>query len=453
MHKPRKFITFSVIGLALMALSLTFTWAEDTKDTQANDPAVVEVQVHPASPAAAASDAAENTTKTPAPVVDAAAPVADVPAQTVVPADTTAKPQPKGNKLERAIAGAPQGKEKGQIDHSKPAGFLGIPGGPHVNVVLALLWAVWVGWIFSTVGAFGGVMAGVGHMSVFGFGSYAGSFKQTAPDLGKVITDSIKASNQFLVGLSAAISSFNYLKMKRLVLPLALSLGAGSLLGAWGAAALSAGKLDFKSYQGYFGLFVLGLGCWLLYETTPAGQAKKKTAKEAAKAFEDNAKKMKNGEHVDSANAGLHITKFSMTTCEFTFFGVPFRFNPVIPFIGGIVISAVAAFLGVGGGFLLVPFLTSVTQLPMYLAAGTSALAVLISMITSITTLIMKGTPVDWMLIGIELVGIAIGSVIGPMTSKYFSDVTLKRIFIVLSFYVGVGYLMAGFFGIKIPGV
>jgi hypothetical protein len=64
---------------------------------------------------------------------------------------------------------------------------------------------------------------------------------------------------------------------------------------------------------------------------------------------------------------------------------VPFKFNPLLPFLGGIVISAAAAFLGVGGG-LLVPFLTSVTQLPMYLAAGTSALAVLVGMVTSIIT-------------------------------------------------------------------
>jgi hypothetical protein len=109
-------------------------------------------------------------------------------------------------------------------------------------------------------------------MSVFGFGAYAGGLKKTAPDLGRVITDSIKASNQFLVGTSAAISSFNYLKMGRLVLPLAISLGLGSLIGAWGAQELSAGKLDFKSYQGYFGLFVpcSAAGC----STRPPRQAK-----------------------------------------------------------------------------------------------------------------------------------------------------------------------------------
>ncbi len=404
---------------------------------------VAVAQQAPATPAADAVKAAAAVAGDAAKTVDAAA----------AGAAKGVEGAPKTSKLADAIAKAPRGTEPGMIDESKPVGFLGIPGAPSVNPLLAFAWAVWVGWIFSTVGAFGGVMAGVGHMSVFGFGAYAGGLKKTAPDLGKVITDSIKASNQFLVGTSAAISSFNYLKMGRLVLPLAISLGLGSLIGAWGAQELSAGKLDFKSYQGYFGLFVLVLGCWLLYETTPGAQTKKKTAKEAAKAFEEVVRKQKCGEDTTDCHIGLSIQKFTLSTCEFNFYGVPFKFNPLLPFLGGIVISAAAAFLGVGGGFLLVPFLTSVTQLPMYLAAGTSALAVLVGMVTSIITLMTKGTPIEWTLIGTELVGITVGSIVGPMTSKYLSDAVMKRIFIVLSFYIGVGYLLAGFYGIKIPGV
>lgn len=356
------------------------------------------------------------------------------------------------DKLSDAIAAAPQGVDKGQIDPARPAGFLGIPGGPQVNLIIAFAWAVWVGWIFSTVGAFGGVMAGVGHMTVFGLGGYAKSFKDTAPPLNKMITDSIRGSNQFLVGLSALISSFNYYRMGRLVLPLAVALGLGSILGAWGSVTLTAGKLSFSQYQGYFGLFVLLLGCYLFWETSPKGQASKKKAKEAARAFEASVAKQKAGEKVDTAALGVKVTRFTPTRCNFTFYGVEFTFNPLIPLIGGVVIAAVAAFLGVGGGFLLVPFLTSVAQLPMYLAAGTSALAVLISMVTSIVTLITKGTVFDWGLIGIELIGIAVGSVIGPRTSKYFSDLWLKRIFIVLSLYVGVDYVLRGFFNYRIFG-
>jgi uncharacterized membrane protein YfcA len=417
----------SLIALTLATLALSL-WLG----------VAVAQQTAPAPAAAPVAEAAK--------AVDAAKPDANATAA------VAAGPKKKLS-LEEAIAIAPRGTEKGMIDETKPAGFLGIPGAPTVNPILAFCWAVWVGWIFSTVGAFGGVMAGVGHMSVFGFGAYAGALKKTAPDLGRVITDSIKASNQFLVGTSAAISSFNYLKMGRLVLPLAISLGLGSILGAWGAQELSAGKLDFKSYQGYFGLFVLVLGCYLFYETTPGAQAKKKTAKEAAKAFEDSVKKQKCGESMEGCDIGLKIKKFTLATCEFTFYGVPFKFNPLLPFVGGVVISAAAAFLGVGGGFLLVPFLTSVTQLPMYLAAGTSALAVLVGMITSIITLMAKGTPIEWSLIGLELVGITLGSIVGPMTSKYLSDKLMKRIFIALSLYIGIGYLLAGFVGYKIPGV
>jgi uncharacterized protein len=155
--------------------------------------------------------------------------------------------------------------------------------------------------------------------------------------------------------------------------------------------------------------------------------ASKKKAKEAAQAFEATVKRQKAGEKVDTTGMGVKVQKFGFTEARFTFYGVEFKFNPLIPFLGGLVISAIAAFLGVGGGFLLVPFLTSVSQLPMYLAAGTSALAVLISMITSIITLITKGTVFDWGLIGVQLVGIAVGSIIGPRTSKYFSDIWLKR--------------------------
>lgn len=421
----------SLITCAIAALSLCL-WL-----------GVAVAQQAPATPAADAVKAGAAVAGDAAKTVDAAA----------AGAAKAADGAKKKLTLEEAIAKATRGTEPGMLDESKPAGFLGIPGAPSVNPILAFAWAVWVGWIFSTVGAFGGVMAGVGHMSVFGFGSYAGSLKKTAPDLGRIITDSIKASNQFLVGTSAAISSFNYLKMGRLVLPLAISLGLGSLIGAWGAQELSAGKLDFKSYQGYFGLFVLVLGAYLLYETTPGAQAKKQTAKEAAKAFEDAVKKQKCGEDMTGCDLGLKIQHFTISTCEFTFYGVPFKFNPLLPFLGGVVISAAAAFLGVGGGFLLVPFLTSVTQLPMYLAAGTSALAVLVGMVTSIITLMTKGTPIEWTLIGTELVGITVGSIVGPMTSKYLSDKLMKRIFIVLSFYIGVGYLLAGFVGYKIPGV
>ncbi len=357
-------------------------------------------------------------------------------------------------KLEDAIAQTPTGTAPGQINPDAPRGFMGIPGGPNPFWFWGTLWGIWVGWIFSTVGAFGGIMAGVGHITVFGLADYGRSFKTTSPTLNKLLTDSIRTSNQYLVGLSSLISSITYYRLGRLVLPLGLALALGGIAGAYLIPVLTAGKISLSSYVGYFGLIVLIIGCFLFYDTTPKGQEKKKAAKAAAKAFEESVKKSGAGE-AGSQQSGVKVTSFSFTKVHFTFYGVEFSFNPIWPFVGGFVIAAISAFIGVGGGFLYVPFLTSVTGLPMYIVAGTSALAVFVSMITSIFTfMFVKGTPIDFAFIGAELIGIFAGSILGPITSKYIPDIWLKRLFVLLAIYVGVGYATKGFIGHSIfPGM
>jgi uncharacterized protein len=375
-------------------------------------------------------------------------------AQTPPPApaeqkSAVAKPKLVGNnlglpaKLGEEIAKAPEGKGKGQIDPTAPRGVFGIPGAPQISWILLFLWATWVGWVFSTVGAFGGVLAGVGHMTVYGLGDYVRTFRDTAPGLNKTLTDSIRTSNQFLVGLSSIVSVINYLKSRRMSWPLGVALGIGSIVGAYLAASLTGGKVSFSQYQGWFGVFVLVVGFVLLYELTPMGQASKKAAKAAALNFEKTVREKK-----DIASAGVTLKSFGITKSTMSFFGTDFTFNPIAAFFGGAVVAAISAFIGVGGGFLYVPYLTSIVGLPMFVVAGTSALAVLFSMITSITTYInVAGAGMDWALVGIQLVGVFIGSMVGPRTAKYIPDKWLKALFIVLALYVGIGYLSKGFFG------
>jgi len=365
-------------------------------------------------------------------------------------------------------------------------GFLGIPGAPQTSLLLGLLWAIWVGWIFSTVGAFGGIMAGVGHITIFGLADYAKAFGKGNP-VNNLLTDSIRVSNQWLVGLSGVISSFNYYRMGRLVAPLGVCLAIGGVGGSWLVPELTAGKISLKAYIGYFGIIVFILGCFLIYEITPKGAAKKKEAKAAAQAFEKAVK-----EKTDTSDQGVKIIEgrytfmwiavavvvasalwinlipgakwvayilvligwaltFMVGKIRFTFFGQEFSFKAWIPMVGGIAIAAIASFLGVGGGFLYVPFLTSVAGLPMFLVAGTSALCVLVGMIVSIFSyMVGKGVVIAWGLIGAELIGIFIGSMIGPRTSKYIPEKFLKIIFIVLAFYVGLRYTTKGFLGYSI---
>jgi uncharacterized membrane protein YfcA len=217
---------------------------------------------------------------------------------------------------------------------------------------------------------------------------------------------------------------------------------------------------------------------------TPKGSAGKKQAKAAAQAFEKAAR-----EKTDTSEQGVKIIEGSWTfmwiavglvvlsalwinlisalrwvpyilvlvswamtfmigNIRFTFYGQEFAFKAYVPMIGGIVIAALASFLGVGGGFLYVPFLTSVAGLPMFLVAGTSALCVLVGMIVSIFSyMVGKGVVIAWGFIGVELIGIFIGSMIGPRTSKFIPEKVLKWIFIILAFYVGIRYTSKGFLG------
>jgi uncharacterized membrane protein YfcA len=384
-------------------------------------------------------------------LVLAISPASLVGAQTPTATDSQVKPVGSNlgipGKLGEAIAKAPEGQQPGQIDPQAAPGYLGIPGGQQISLVVAFLWAIWVGWVFSTVGAFGGIMAGVGHISVFGLGAYAKTFKDTAPELNKFVTDSIRVSNQWLVGLSAAVSSVNYAKQKRLIIPLGLALGLGSLLAAFLVVYTTMGKIKFSQYQGYFGLIVFIIGGFMIYEMTPRGQSKKKAAKEAAKAFETTIK-----QKGDITQSGAKTAHFSLTRVEISFFGQTFTFNPLWAFVGGFFISAISSFIGVGGGFLYVPFLTSIVGLPMFVAAGTSALAVLISMILSIFNFMIKGVTIYWVMIGVELVGIFIGSMIGPRTGKYIPEKGLKWFFILLAIYVGLDYTLRGFFNYRLFG-
>ena len=114
-------------------------------------------------------------------------------------------------------------------------------------------------------------MAGVGHMTVYGLGDYVRTFRDTAPGLNKTLTDSIRTSNQFLVGLSSILSVVNYLKAKRMSWPLGLALGVGSIVGAYLAASLTGGKVELQPVPGVVRGLRSGRGVRLDVRAHPEG--------------------------------------------------------------------------------------------------------------------------------------------------------------------------------------
>ena len=128
--------------------------------------------------------------------------------------------------------------------------------------------------------------------------------------------------------------------MGRLVLPLGLCLAGRRHPGAYLIPMLTAGKIDLSLISGFFGIVVFAVAFVLFYETTPAGQAKKKAAKAAAKAFEDIHIRKCAVDETGAQACGVQVTHWGLKKIAFTFYGQEFSFNPLWPVLGGFVITA-----------------------------------------------------------------------------------------------------------------
>jgi hypothetical protein len=166
-----------LIGLFIVAACTMFSSGLLLAQPQEAPKTQTPATAAPATPQPATPPAAAPAPKPAAPAPEAAKPAPSATPATAAPA---AKPAAAAtasmSKVEAAIAKTPKGTGKGQINMNASKGLLGIPGAPEPFWLWCILWGIWVGWIFSTVGAFGGIMAGVGHITVFGLRNFGAQF-------------------------------------------------------------------------------------------------------------------------------------------------------------------------------------------------------------------------------------------------------------------------------------
>jgi len=281
------------------------------------------------------------------------------------------------------------------------------------NPLIVILWSFFAGLVFSTVGAAGGILAGVGHISIFGIPS----------------ANNIKIMNQILVITSTLISVPSYFIQRRVVYVLSVLLGIGSILGAFIGSTLSYKFLpDLKLYRPLFGLFTLLVSLKIFQEVFFSKKTKGKIEE-----IESRLKEKKGGDLT---------SRVSLRKIEIGYLGSTYSFNPLLPLGAGFIVAIISSALGVGGGFLLVPFMVSVLRIPMFLVPGTSALAILITMIVSIGNYIHLGSRFDPLFLGLEVVGVVAGSFVGPQLSRVLGEKKLRVFLGVLLLYIGLRYLL-----------
>ncbi|WP_066639454.1 sulfite exporter TauE/SafE family protein [Desulfolucanica intricata] len=296
-----------------------------------------------------------------------------------------------------------------------------------VSPVVLILWSIVTGYVFSSVGAAGGILAGIGHISIFGIKN----------------ANIIKPMNQILTTISPVVSTPMYIREKRIVVPVAISLAAGGIAGALLGSWLSHSYLpDLSSYKPFFGIVTYIVAVRLWYELTPGFRNRQVKVKEATKTFEAKVKELKeNGRMSEIKEIGVNFTQTGLGNNKFTFAGQTFEYKTIVPFTAGLLVAIVSSSMGVGGGFLLVPFVTSFMGFPAFIVAGTVTLSILVTSLTSIINYIQLGSTMDYTMLMFELIGVAIGSYLGPKLSKYIKAVYFKALLAIILTYTGTSYV------------
>ncbi|MBI4285088.1 MAG: sulfite exporter TauE/SafE family protein, partial [Chloroflexi bacterium] len=94
----------------------------------------------------------------------------------------------------------------------------------------------------------------------------------------------------------------------------------------------------------------------------------------------------------------------------------------------GLGLGTLTGFLGIGGGFLIVPALTEIIGLPMHLAVGTSLAIITLNSLAGIASHVIAGN-IDWSVATLFILAGYFGTLIGSQLMGGISEKNLKKMF------------------------
>ncbi len=117
-------------------------------------------------------------------------------------------------------------------------------------------------------------------------------------------------------------------------------------------------------------------------------------------------------------------------------------FSAIVPLFFGVVVGALAAVMGVGGGFIMVPVMVYLLRMPMHVVVGTSLFQILATCINVTILQAAVNHTVDVVLALILLIGSVIGAQLGARFSKRLQADQLKILMSIIVLAVMVKMLL-----------
>ena len=276
------------------------------------------------------------------------------------------------------------------------------------NILLIVLWGAFVGMVFSSIGAAGGILASFGLITFFSVAD----------------PNSVKPMAQILTLVAALVFIPAYFKRKSWVLPLGFVMSAGGIIGAIAGSSFSSLYLSdmsqFKPLFGVLALFITIQIAWKLYSTKKNGKSANKISAEGVKELAIDFKRI-----------------------TFVYDNKAYTFSVYLPFFAGFLIAFISAIFGVGGGFLLVPFMASVLGMPMFIIPATAALAIFISSTVSVINYVRLGAEIDYNIMIPLAMGAAIGALVGPKINQMLKESYLQATLAVIVGIISIKYMFS----------
>ena len=128
--------------------------------------------------------------------------------------------------------------------------------------------------------------------------------------------------------------------------------------------------------------------------------------------------------HSEKRSLYVRIIEALPYKMEFPKSGV--QMSVLLPFLLGLLVGILAAIMGVGGGFIMVPVMVYLLRMPMHVVVGTSLFNVLFTCINVTCLQASTNHTVDFLLAVLLMIGSVIGAQVGARLSSRFQADQLK---------------------------